>query len=133
MGTRVSGICTGFGRLDTMTQNPANAVIHLGHASGGSRPDDTCRSRLPLCLDAQWHEKHWCTVLLLHTVASPAVSAKSPWGLVWRWGWLGGKGTEFGGNVGLVTGRRSDNYPTLNPAFEGVGGCLLYTLRAHET
>ncbi|XP_076455268.1 uncharacterized protein LOC143289913 isoform X2 [Babylonia areolata] len=34
MGTRVAGICTGFGRLDVMTQNPANAIIHLGHASG---------------------------------------------------------------------------------------------------
>ena len=37
MGTRVAGICTGLGRLDTMTQNPTNAIIHLGHASGGSR------------------------------------------------------------------------------------------------
>jgi hypothetical protein len=34
MGTRVSGICTGLGRLDVMTQNPSNAIIMMGHASG---------------------------------------------------------------------------------------------------
>ena len=47
MGTRVAGICTGLGRLDTMTQNPANAIIHLGHASGRSRSMGMCKSRLP--------------------------------------------------------------------------------------
>jgi U3 small nucleolar RNA-associated protein 7 len=34
MGTRVAGICTGLGRLDVMTQNPSNAIIMMGHASG---------------------------------------------------------------------------------------------------
>lgn len=34
MGTRVGSICTGLGRLDVMTHNPANAVVYLGHAAG---------------------------------------------------------------------------------------------------
>ncbi|KAL8578958.1 hypothetical protein ACOMHN_001920 [Nucella lapillus] len=34
LGTRVAGHCTGMGRLDVMTHNPANAVVCLGHASG---------------------------------------------------------------------------------------------------
>ncbi|PVD21983.1 hypothetical protein C0Q70_17786 [Pomacea canaliculata] len=34
MGTKVSGYNTGMGRLNVMCQNPANAIIHLGHFSG---------------------------------------------------------------------------------------------------
>ena len=34
MGTRVASICTGLGRLDTMTQSPSNAIIFMGHAPG---------------------------------------------------------------------------------------------------
>lgn len=34
MGKEVAAICTKSGRLDVMSQNPYNAVIHLGHSNG---------------------------------------------------------------------------------------------------
>ncbi|XP_030639831.1 WD repeat-containing protein 46 [Chanos chanos] len=34
VGKQVAAICTKSGRLDVMTQNPQNAVIHLGHPNG---------------------------------------------------------------------------------------------------
>ncbi|XP_043938107.1 WD repeat-containing protein 46 [Protopterus annectens] len=34
VGKEVAAICTKSGRLDVMTQNPQNAIIHLGHPTG---------------------------------------------------------------------------------------------------
>ncbi|XP_048450007.1 WD repeat-containing protein 46, partial [Rhincodon typus] len=34
VGKEVTAICTKAGRLDVMTQNPYNAIIHLGHPQG---------------------------------------------------------------------------------------------------
>jgi U3 small nucleolar RNA-associated protein 7 len=34
IGKKVAGFSTAHGRCDLMTQNPSNAVIHLGHSSG---------------------------------------------------------------------------------------------------
>ncbi|MBN3308772.1 WDR46 protein, partial [Amia calva] len=34
VGKEVAAICTKLGRLDVMSQNPQNAVIHLGHPTG---------------------------------------------------------------------------------------------------
>ena len=34
IGKKVAGFSTAHGRCDLMAQNPANAIIHLGHSSG---------------------------------------------------------------------------------------------------
>ena len=34
VGKKVAGFMTGLGRLDVMCQNPANAILHMGHSGG---------------------------------------------------------------------------------------------------
>ena len=36
LGKKVAGFSTSHGRCDIMSQNPANAIVHLGHSSGSS-------------------------------------------------------------------------------------------------
>lgn len=38
VGKEVATICTRGGRLGVMGQNPANAIIHLGHSNGERHP-----------------------------------------------------------------------------------------------
>ena len=34
MGKKIAGYSTAHGRCDIMSQNPTNAIVHLGHSNG---------------------------------------------------------------------------------------------------
>lgn len=38
VGKEVAALCTRGGRLAVMAQNPATAIVHLGHSNGGRPP-----------------------------------------------------------------------------------------------